>query len=35
MPSAHPLSPEQIFAKAIPDDERLWVLQAANVWFPP
>lgn len=35
MPSTHPLSPHQIVAHAIPDDERVWVPQAPQVWFRP
>jgi len=33
--TTHPLSPAQIVATAIPDDERVWVPQAVNVWFRP
>lgn len=32
---AHPLSPPEIVVKAVPEDERVWVLQAPNVWFRP
>ena len=35
MPSTHPLSPHQIVAHAVPDDERVWVPQAPQVWFRP
>jgi len=32
----HPLSPPEIVVPdAVPDDERLWVPQAENVWFRP
>ena len=34
--SAHPLSPlEIVVSPAVPDDERIWVPQAPNVWFRP
>jgi quercetin dioxygenase-like cupin family protein len=33
--TTHPLSPEQIVVTALPDDERVWVPQAPNVWFRP
>jgi 2,4'-dihydroxyacetophenone dioxygenase len=34
--STHPLSPPEIVvAGAVPQDERVWVLQAPNVWFRP
>lgn len=33
--SIHPLSPPEIVARAIPDDERVWVPQAPGVWFRP
>ena len=33
--STHPLAPHEIVAKAIPDDERVWVPQAKDVWFRP
>jgi 2,4'-dihydroxyacetophenone dioxygenase len=26
---------DEIVAKAVPDDERVWVPQADNVWFRP
>jgi quercetin dioxygenase-like cupin family protein len=32
---AHPLSPPEIVVRAVPDDERVWVPQAPNVWFRP
>src|SRR5947207_13723593 len=35
MQTTHPLSPQQIVTQGIPDDERVWVLQAPNVWFRP
>ncbi|MGI8958347.1 MAG: 2,4'-dihydroxyacetophenone dioxygenase family protein [Bryobacteraceae bacterium] len=35
MQTAHPLSPEQIVTQALPEDERVWVLQAPGVWFRP
>ena len=35
VPSTHPLSPHQIVTHAVPDDERVWVPQAENVWFRP
>jgi quercetin dioxygenase-like cupin family protein len=35
MQTTHPLSPHQIVTRAIPDDERVWVPQAPNVWFRP
>ena len=35
MPSTHPLSPHQIVAHAVPDEERVWVPQAPQVWFRP
>ena len=35
MQTTHPLSPHQIVTHAIPDDERVWVLQAPSVWFRP
>jgi len=34
-PSTHPYSPLEIVEKAIPEDERVWVPQAPNVWFRP
>lgn len=34
-PSVHPLAPSELVVTAIPEDERLWVLQAPNVWFRP
>ncbi|MDF2096737.1 2,4'-dihydroxyacetophenone dioxygenase family protein [Aquibaculum arenosum] len=34
-PSTHPLSPKEIVQTAIPEDERVWVPQAPNVWFRP
>lgn len=33
--STHPLSPKEIVQTAIPEDERVWVPQAPNVWFRP
>lgn len=33
--SAHPLAPPEIAVGAIPDDERVWVPQAPNIWFRP
>ncbi len=33
--TTHPLSPPEIVAHAIPDDERVWVPQAKSVWFRP
>ncbi len=33
--STHPLSPLEIVETAVPDDERVWVPQAPNVWFRP
>ena len=33
--STHPLSPMEIVAHAIPEDERVWVPQAPEVWFRP
>ena len=33
--SVHPLSPPEIVTAAVPDDERLWVPQAPDVWFRP
>src|SRR3546814_516390 len=33
--STHPLSPLEIVEKAVPEDERVWVPQAPNVWFRP
>jgi 2,4'-dihydroxyacetophenone dioxygenase len=35
MQTTHPLSPEQIVTTAVPEDERIWVPQAPNVWFRP
>jgi 2,4'-dihydroxyacetophenone dioxygenase len=35
MQTTHPLSPDQIVTRAVPDDERIWVPQAPNVWFRP
>ena len=32
---AHPLAPKEIVTTATPDDERIWVPQANNVWFRP
>lgn len=31
----HPLAAAEIHAAAIPDDERVWVPQAPDVWFRP
>lgn len=33
--SVHPLSPPEIVTIAVPDDERIWVPQATDVWFRP
>ena len=33
--STHPLSPPEIVVHAMPEDERIWVPQAASVWFRP
>lgn len=33
--SVHPMSPPEIVATAIPEDERIWVPQAPDVWFRP
>ena len=33
--STHPLSPKEIALPAMPEDERVWVPQAENVWFRP
>ena len=33
--SVHPLSPPEIVTTALPDDERIWVPQAPDVWFRP
>ncbi|MCD2184650.1 2,4'-dihydroxyacetophenone dioxygenase family protein [Rhizobium sp. GN54] len=33
--SVHPLSPPEIVTTAVPEDERIWVPQAPNVWFRP
>lgn len=33
--SVHPLAPPEIVTTAIPDDERIWVPQAPDVWFRP
>jgi quercetin dioxygenase-like cupin family protein len=35
MQTTHPLSPHQIVTQGVPEDERVWVPQAANVWFRP
>src|SRR5947209_18329140 len=35
MQTTHPLSPHQIVTQGVPDDERVWVPQAPNVWFRP
>src|SRR3954470_12870066 len=35
MQTTHPLSPHQIVTQSVPDDERVWVPQAPNVWFRP
>src|SRR5437870_11458425 len=35
MQTTHPLSPDQIVTQAVPEDERVWVSQAPNVWFRP
>lgn len=34
-PSAHPLSPKELQIRAVPEDERVWVPQAKDVWFRP
>lgn len=33
--SVHPMSPPEIVTVAVPDDERVWVPQAPDVWFRP
>lgn len=33
--SVHPLSPAEIVTTAVPEDDRIWVPQAPNVWFRP
>jgi quercetin dioxygenase-like cupin family protein len=33
--SAHVLAPREIAVQAVPDDERVWVPQAPDVWFRP
>jgi 2,4'-dihydroxyacetophenone dioxygenase len=33
--STHPLAPPEIAVKALPEDERVWVPQAKDVWFRP
>jgi 2,4'-dihydroxyacetophenone dioxygenase len=33
--STHPLAPPEIVVKALPEDERVWVPQAKDVWFRP
>src|ERR1700710_3251576 len=33
--SAHPLAPPEIAVPVLPDDERVWVPQAPDVWFRP
>lgn len=33
--TTHALSPDQIVTAAVPEDERVWVPQAPNVWFRP
>ena len=33
--SVHPMSPPEIVTTALPDDERIWVPQAPDVWFRP
>ena len=33
--TTHTLAPPEIAVKAIPDDERVWVPQAPDVWFRP
>ena len=35
MQTTHPLSPHQIVTRAVPQDERVWVPQAPDVWFRP
>lgn len=33
--SVHPFSPPEIVTAAVPEDERVWVPQAPDVWFRP
>jgi hypothetical protein len=33
--SVHPMSPPEIVLTAVPEDERVWVPQAPDVWFRP
>ena len=33
--SVHPFSPPEIVTIAVPEDERIWVQQAPDVWFRP
>ena len=33
--SVHPMSPPEIVVAAVPEDERIWVPQAPDVWFRP
>ncbi|MBX4934217.1 2,4'-dihydroxyacetophenone dioxygenase family protein [Rhizobium bangladeshense] len=33
--SVHPMSPPEIVVAAVPEDERMWVPQAPDVWFRP
>ena len=33
--STHPLAPPEIAVMAMPEDERVWVPQAKDVWFRP
>ncbi len=33
--STHVLAPPEIAVAAIPEDERVWVPQAPDVWFRP
>ena len=33
--SVHPMSPPEIVTTALPDDERIWVPQAPDIWFRP
>lgn len=34
-PSVHPFSPPELVVRGEPEDERVWVPQAPNVWFRP
>ena len=33
--ATHPLAPPEVVVTALPEDERVWVPQAPNVWFRP